>query len=46
MDSYKVKYVNGEKVEETHMYHDSYAVVQPIIYTGVSERPLPTIEPW
>ena len=46
VDSYKVKYVNGEKVEETHMYHDSYAVVQPIIYTGVSERPLPTIEPW
>ena len=46
VDSYKVKYVNGEKVEETHMYHDTYDVVQPIIYTGVSERPLPTIEPW
>lgn len=46
VDSYKVKYVNGEKVEETHMYHDTYAVVQPIIYVGVSERPLPTIEPW
>ena len=39
VDSYKVKYVNGELVEQTHMYHDTYAVVQPIIYTGVSERP-------
>lgn len=46
VDSYKVKYVNGEKVEETHMYHDTYEVVQPIIYTGVSERPMPTVEPW
>ncbi len=46
VDSYKVKYVNGELVEQTHMYHDSYAAVQPIIYTGVSERPMATIEPW
>ena len=46
VDSYKVKYVNGEKVEETHMYHDTYEAVAPIIYTGVSERPLPTVDPW
>ena len=42
----RVNPIGGEKVEEAHMYHDTYAVVQPIIYTGVSERPLPTIEPW
>ena len=41
VDSYKVKYVNGEKVEEIHMYHDTYEAVAPIIYTGVNERPLP-----
>lgn len=46
VDSYKVKYVNGVEVERTHMYHDSYAAVQPIVYVGVSERPLPTEYPW
>ena len=45
VDSYKVKYVNGEKVQETHMYHDTYAAVQPITYVGVSERPITTEEP-
>lgn len=46
VDSYKVKYVNGEEVERTYMYHDTYEAVQPIIYVGVSERPLPTEDPW
>ena len=46
VDSYKVKYVNGEEVERTHMYHDTYKAVAPVIYTGVSERPLPTVAPW
>ena len=46
VDSYKVKYVNGEEVERTHMYHDLYEPVAPVIYTGVSERPITTIGPW
>ena len=46
VDSYRVKYVNGEKVEELHMYHDTYPAVQPVHYVGVSERPLPTADPW
>lgn len=46
VDSFKVKYVNGEEVERTPLYHDTYAPVQPIVYTGVSERPVETIEPW
>ena len=46
VDSYKVKYVNGEKVEETHMYHDTYAATQPITYVGVSERPIATDSSW
>ncbi len=45
VDSYKIKYVNGEEVERTHMYHDTYDPVQPVTYVGVSERPLPTDEP-
>ena len=46
VDSYKIKYVNGTEVERTHMYHDTYAPVQPITYVGVSERPISTIAPW
>ena len=46
VDSYKIKYVNGEEVERIHMYHDTYKAVAPVIYTGVSERPLPTVAPW
>ncbi|MDD6050793.1 MAG: VanW family protein [Clostridiales bacterium] len=46
VDSYKVKYVDGKEVDRTFMYHDTYAAVQPIIYVGVSERPLETTEPW
>ncbi len=46
VDSFKVKYVNGKEVERTKMYHDSYAAVQPVIYVGVSERPLESEEPW
>ena len=46
VDSYKIKYVNGEEVERTHMYHDLYEPVAPVIYTGVSERPITTIGPW
>lgn len=46
VDSYKVKYIDGKEVERTFMYHDSYAAVQPVIYVGVSERPLETTEPW
>lgn len=46
VDSYKVKYVDGTEVERTHMYHDTYAPVQPITYVGVSERPITTVEPW
>lgn len=38
--SYRVKYVNGEEVERTDMYRDTYAPVQPITYVGVNERPL------
>ncbi len=40
VDSYRVKYVNGEKVEETHMYHDTYPAVQPVTYFGIYERPI------
>ncbi len=46
VDSYKVKYVNGEEVERTPLYHDSYEPVQPVTYVGVSERPLATVGPW
>ncbi|MBR6668394.1 MAG: VanW family protein [Clostridia bacterium] len=46
VDSYKVKYVNGQEVERTHMYHDSYPAVQPITYVGVNERPITTDAPW
>lgn len=47
VDSYKVKYLNGEEVERTFLYHDTYKVVQPVTYVGVSERPLEeTAEPW
>ena len=46
VDSYKVKYMDGKEVERTFMYHDSYAAVAPVIYVGVSERPLGTAEPW
>lgn len=46
VDSYKIKCVNGTEVERTHMYHDTYAPVQPITYVGVSERPISTIAPW
>ena len=47
VDSYKVKYVNGEEVERTHLYRDTYEPVQPITYVGVSERPMEeTAEPW
>lgn len=45
VDSYKVKYVNGEEVERTFMYHDTYSPVQPVTYVGVNERPLPTVSP-
>ncbi len=45
VDSYKIKYVNGEEVERTHMFHDTYKPVQPVHYVGVSERPLPTEDP-
>ena len=40
VDSYRVKYVGGEEVERTHMYHDSYPGVQPITYYGIYERPV------
>ncbi len=40
VDSYRAKYVNGELVEETHMYHDTYAATQPVTYVGIYERPL------
>ena len=40
VDSYRVKYVNGEEVERTHMYHDTYDATQPITYYGIYERPL------
>ena len=46
VDSYKVKYINGEEAERTFMFHDSYAAVQPVTYVGVSERPLETSDPW
>ena len=46
VDSFKIKYVDGVEVERTHMYHDTYAPVQPITYVGVSERPITTVEPW
>ncbi len=45
VDSYKIKYVNGEEAERTHMFHDTYKPVQPVHYVGVSERPLPTEDP-
>lgn len=40
VDSYRIKLVNGEEVERTHMYHDSYPGVQPVTYYGIYERPL------
>lgn len=45
VDSYRVKYVDGAEVERTFMYHDTYNAVQPVTYVGVSERPLPTVQP-
>lgn len=46
VDSFKVKYVNGEEVERTPLYTDVYAPVQTVTYVGVSERPLPSETPW
>lgn len=46
VNSFKVKYVNGEEVERTPLYTDIYAPVQTVTYVGVSVRPLPTEEPW
>ena len=46
VDSFKVKYVNGEEVERTPLYTDIYAPVQTVTYVGVSERPLPSETPW
>ena len=46
VDSYKVKYVNGEEVERTHLYTDIYKAVEPVTYVGVSERPLDVEDPW
>jgi len=39
VDSYRVKYVNGEMVEKSHMYHDTYPATQPVTYVGIYERP-------
>ena len=46
VDSYKVKYINGEEVERTHLYTDTYKPVETVTYVGVTERPLPSQEPW
>ena len=40
VDSYRVKYVNGEAVETVHMYHDSYPGTPAITYYGIYERPV------
>ncbi len=45
VESYKVKYVNREEVERTHLYTDIYEPVQTVTYVGVSERPLPSETP-
>ncbi len=39
VDSYRVKYVNGQEVESSHMYHDVYPATAPISYVGIYERP-------
>lgn len=38
VDSYKVKYVNGQEVERTKMYTDTYKAKSKQIYVGVTER--------
>ncbi len=46
VDSFKVKYVAGTEAERTPLYHDTYKPVQTVTYVGITERPLPTWEPW
>jgi len=46
VESFKVKYVNGEEVERTPLYTDIYDPVQTVTYVGVSQRPLPSETPW
>lgn len=36
--SWRVKYVNGEEVERTELYTDTYKAQAAVIYTGVTER--------
>lgn len=38
VQSWRVKYVNGEEVERTELYKDTYKAIPTVIYTGVTER--------
>ena len=38
VQSWRVKYVNGEEVERTELYRDTYKAIPTVIYTGVTER--------
>ena len=38
VDSYRVKYVNGEEVDRTYMYTDTYKSKAQQIYVGVKDR--------
>lgn len=43
--SYRVKYQNGQEVERTYLYTDTYKARTQVIYVGVTERMLETAEP-
>ena len=46
VESYKVKYVDGQEVERTHLHTDTYKPTQTVTYVGVNERPIATETPW
>lgn len=43
--SYRVKYQNGQEVERTYLYTDTYKARTQVIYVGVTERVLETVAP-
>lgn len=40
VDSYRIKYVDGNEVERTKLYTDTYKAKEKRIYVGVTERPI------
>lgn len=39
VETFKVKYLNGQEIDRTYMYRDTYKAKSELVYVGVSERP-------